>query len=42
MTTGYNIYEISDMVGFKNPKHFAKSFKHVTGISPVEYRNKPV
>jgi two-component system, response regulator YesN len=36
----YKINEISEMVGYKNPKHFAKSFKQVTGISPVEYRNK--
>lgn len=40
--TEYKIKEVSEMVGFKNPKHFAKSFKLVTGISPIEYKNKPV
>ena len=39
-TTEYKINEISEIVGFKNPKHFAKSFKLVTGVSPVEFRNK--
>jgi two-component system, response regulator YesN len=39
-TTDNKIYEISDMVGFKNPKHFARSFKQLTGLSPADYRNK--
>jgi len=34
------INEIAEKVGYKNPKHFATNFRAITGISPVEYRNR--
>lgn len=34
------IYAISEMVGYKNEKYFARVFKKFTGISPYEYREK--
>lgn len=34
----YKIHEISEMVGYKNPKHFTKNFKKFTKLTPVEYR----
>ena len=36
------ISDVAQKVGYKNPKHFRKTFREVTGISPVEYRDKPV
>jgi two-component system response regulator YesN len=38
--TGYRINEIALMIGYKNAKHFATHFRSLTGISPLEYRNK--
>lgn len=34
----YKIYEIADLVGFMNSKHFAALFKKATGLTPKEYR----
>ncbi|WP_079507468.1 response regulator [Mesobacillus jeotgali] len=34
----FKILEISEMVGYKNPKQFARVFREVEGISPKEYR----
>lgn len=31
-------YEISEMVGYKNARHFSKVFKNLNGITPKEYR----
>lgn len=33
----YKIYEISDMLGYKNSKYFTYQFKHTMGVSPKEY-----
>lgn len=33
----YKIYEISDMLGYKNSKYFAYQFKQTTGVAPTEY-----
>ena len=33
-----SILEISDAVGFKDPKYFSKIFKKAAGITPAEYR----
>lgn len=38
--TDFKILEISEMVGYKNPKQFARVFREVEGISPKEYREK--
>jgi two-component system response regulator YesN len=36
----YKIYEVGEMVGYKNSKQFAKTFREMEGISPIEYRNR--
>ncbi|WP_027308899.1 response regulator [Caloramator sp. ALD01] len=36
----YKIYEVGEKVGYKNSKQFAKIFKEMEGISPIEYRQK--
>lgn len=35
----YNITEISELVGYKDIKHFSKSFKQITGYPPSTYLN---
>lgn len=37
-TTGMNIQEISSTLNFSNQSFFGKYFKHLTGISPRDYR----
>lgn len=37
--SNYQVYEISEMVGYPNLQHFCKMFKKVTGKSANEYRN---
>ena len=37
-TTEKKVFEISDEVGYKNPKYFNYVFKHITGVTPLEYR----
>ncbi|MEK8127935.1 response regulator [Paenibacillus filicis] len=39
-TTEYKIYEISEMTGFENTKHFSRVFKELEGVSPQEYREQ--
>ena len=39
-STGLNIQEISTKLNFANQSFFGKYFKHLTGISPRDYRNK--
>lgn len=34
----YKTYEISDLLGYNNPKNFTRSFKKFYGITPREYR----
>lgn len=36
----YKIYEVSEMVGYNNTKHFTTTFRALTGISPSEFREK--
>ena len=40
LSPGLKISEISDMVGYTDPAHFAKVFRKIVGISANEYRNK--
>jgi two-component system, response regulator YesN len=35
----YKIYQISSLVGYKDPVHFTKLFKKTTGWTPKEYRS---
>ncbi|PQB08933.1 hypothetical protein BST83_00825 [Polaribacter filamentus] len=35
-----NSSQISQEVGFKNPKYFSKYFKKKFGLTPLEYSNK--
>lgn len=34
------VYDIAGAAGFKDVKYFSKVFKKVTGITPIEYRDK--
>ena len=38
LNTDLKINEVSEKVGFKNPQHFASSFKKIVGLTPIEYR----
>jgi two-component system, response regulator YesN len=35
----HKLYEVSEMVGYSNPKNFSRAFRHHFGVSPQEYRN---
>ncbi|MFD0677511.1 MULTISPECIES: response regulator transcription factor [unclassified Paenibacillus] len=35
----YKTYEISEMIGYSNPKNFTRTFKNYFGKSPREFRN---
>lgn len=35
-----NIFEVMDGVGYSDPKAFRSIFKKITGLTPIEYRNK--
>lgn len=37
-TTGKKVFEISNEVGYSNPKYFNYVFKHIAGVTPLEYR----
>jgi len=32
------IYQISEMVGYSDPKYFSQVFKEITGVSPKDYK----
>jgi two-component system response regulator YesN len=34
----YKVYEISNMVGYKNPRYFSEAFKKYYGVIPTEYK----
>jgi len=40
--TDYNILDIAVLLNFANSSHFSNSFKKVTGLSPSDYRKKPI
>ena len=37
-TTSFKVYEISEMVGYRNVEHFNRVFKKLSGITPAGYR----
>ncbi len=37
----YKTYQISELVGYSNPKNFARTFKKYYGVTPKEFRNSP-
>ena len=37
-TTNFKIYEIAEMVGYRNVENFNRVFKKNTGTSPAQYR----
>ncbi|GMB01145.1 response regulator [Pelosinus sp. IPA-1] len=37
MDSGLKLYEVSEMVGYKDPKYFYKMFRDVTGLSPKDF-----
>lgn len=39
-STKENVYEVMYNVGYTDPKAFRSTFKRITGLSPVQYRNK--
>jgi transcriptional regulator GlxA family with amidase domain len=39
-SSGENVNEVMYKVGYSDPKAFRETFKKITGLSPVEYRNK--
>lgn len=38
----YKIYEIANTVGFTDVPYFTKTFKKVTGLTPMEYKNSNI
>jgi len=36
-TGEHMVYEVSEMVGYKNPTYFSQVFKMITGKSPSEF-----
>lgn len=36
------VYEIAELSGYRSEKHFATSFKAMTGLTPTDYRNTGV
>lgn len=39
LNTEMNVYEISEKIGYGNPKYFSQLFKKHTGMTPREYRD---
>ena len=40
LTTNLKVFEISNAVGFSNPKYFSYVFKQTTGLTPGEFQKK--
>ena len=40
INTELPINEICSRVGYSDQNYFSKLFKHVTGLTPTQYRNK--
>jgi two-component system response regulator YesN len=42
MSNVKKVYEVSEMVGYKDPKYFSQLFKKYTGFTPSEFKCKTV
>ncbi len=40
--TPLRIYEVADKIGYKDFRHFVKTFKETEGVSPAEFRNSGI
>jgi YesN/AraC family two-component response regulator len=40
--TTLRIYEIADKVGYRDHRHFVKTFKETEGVTPAEFRNSGI
>ena len=38
----YLVYDVSEMVGYSNPKNFTRTFKKHFGTTPHQYRSRPL
>ena len=38
----YKTYEVSEMVGYSNPKNFTRAFKKYYGVTPSDYKNSKI
>ncbi|MGG1513822.1 helix-turn-helix domain-containing protein [Paenibacillus oryzisoli] len=36
----YRVYEISSLVGYEKPRYFSELFRSMTGLTPLEFREK--
>ena len=39
-TSTYKTYEISQLIGYRNAKHFSQKFRHYYGITPNQFRRQ--
>ncbi|MDO4437913.1 MAG: response regulator [Eubacteriales bacterium] len=38
----YKVYEVAELVGYKDISYFSSTFKKLTGMSPIEYQERTV
>ena len=36
----YKVYEVAEMVGYRDVTYFGSTFKKVTGMSPSDYQDR--
>ena len=36
----YKVYEVAEMVGYKDITYFSSTFKKIVGVSPSEYQSR--
>ena len=36
----YKVYEVAEMVGYRDVAYFGSTFKKLTGMSPSEYQDR--
>jgi two-component system response regulator YesN len=40
LSEGYKVYQVAEMVGYKDKDYFASKFKKYVGVAPATYRNE--